>query len=221
MLIRHTAWHWRGDYYDPERPLMLEVHPQLWDTEGERFEPYGVNDFWDRRTLRNVDGLTFPALHPSDNLSFSAWHLLRHLLHGNLCLYHVYELAHFLDRTAGDSLFWSEWAAAAPPSDRVVEAIAFRLATAWFGNRAHPAVREQMAALPLNIRRWFELFAFSPLRSKDANKDELFLHLCLARCLSDRLRIVRKRILPGVRPRMGGGFIARRAFITRELSFRC
>ena len=38
-MIRRTGWQWRGDYFDPEIPLSLELHFRLWDEATERFGP--------------------------------------------------------------------------------------------------------------------------------------------------------------------------------------
>jgi Uncharacterised nucleotidyltransferase len=31
VMIRRTGWQWRGDYFDVEMPLSLELHFRLWD----------------------------------------------------------------------------------------------------------------------------------------------------------------------------------------------
>jgi len=196
-MVRPSPWRWRGDYYDTEIPITVELHYRFWDPATEGFGVFGAGGFRARRTVRNVEGLAVPALHPIDNLTYSTWHLVRHLLRGDLRLYHVYELAHFLHRTAGDDLFWNQWSDPAPPSERVAESIAFRLAVEWFECGVNPRVREYVASLPANVDRWFALFGFSPaLALQSPNKDQLFLHLCLVPRLSDRLRIAARRIFP-------------------------
>ena len=47
---------------------------------------------------RDVEGLPIPTLHRADGLSYTTWHLARHLLRGDVRAYHVYELAHFLQQ---------------------------------------------------------------------------------------------------------------------------
>jgi Uncharacterised nucleotidyltransferase len=200
-MIRRSEWRWQGDYYDPGIPVAIELHHRFWDAATERFTVLGAGEFWERRTLRDVEGLALPALHPADNLTYSTWHLIKHLLRGDLRPCHVYELAHFLHRTAGDTVFWSDWSALAV-SKRVVEAIAFRLAVEWFHCDVHPRVRACMEQLPADVNRWFELFRLSPaLALREPNKDELFLHFCLVRNPADRLRIAARRIVPLNPPR--------------------
>jgi hypothetical protein len=144
---------------------------------------------------RRIDGLAIPTLDPVDGLSYTAWHLIRHLLRGDLRPYHVYELAHFLHSTAGHEAFWKEWREAHPSSP--VEAIAFRLAKDWFECDLNPVAAELTQSLPPAIKRWFDLFSFSPLHGLERpNKDELFLHYCLVKGLRDRLRISRRRLVP-------------------------
>ncbi len=83
-LIRKTGWQWRGDYFDPEMPVSLELHFRLWDRETEGFGPGGLEQFWERRERAEVDGLRFTALHPADAIANATLHLLRHLLRGSL-----------------------------------------------------------------------------------------------------------------------------------------
>ncbi len=232
-MIRRSEWRWQGDYYDPGIPLAVELHRRFWDRETEAFRVFGAEEFWGRKTIRDVEGLSVPALHPADNLTYSAWHLVRHLLRGDLRPYHVYEMAHFLQRTVDQNVFWTEWSALAPASKRVVEAIAFRLAVEWFECDVNPHVREYVEQLPASVNRWFTLFKFSPaLALLRPNKDELFLHICLVRNRGDRLRIAARKIFPLSPPRyvlhanipsrnlaitvrraaFRAGFIARRAF---------
>src|SRR6266545_2437176 len=115
-MILKTGWEWKGDYFDTEIPLSLDLHFRLWDAETERFLAPGVEEFWDRRTA--------PVLHRADALGCTALHLLRHLLRSNLRVYHVYELAYFLETHAADDAF-------------------------WFGCRPHPAAAEP---LPDDVR---------------------------------------------------------------------
>src|SRR5258708_12920874 len=61
----------------------------------------------------------------------------------------------------------------------------------------HPVVQELCQALPASVRRWFDLFAFSPLKAlEQPNKDELFLHWCLVKGWPARLQVAKQRLLP-------------------------
>jgi len=194
-LIRMTGWRPGGDYYDPEMPLTIELHFRFWDEATERFGVDSASGFWQRRVRREIQGLSVPTLNRFDGLSYTTWHLVRHLVRGDVRAYHVYELSHFLERTADDHTFWRNWRER--KSSALVEAIAFRLAVDWFECPAHPVVQELCHALPLSVRRWFDLFAFSPLRALERpNKDELFLHCCLVTGWPARLQIVKQRLFP-------------------------
>jgi hypothetical protein len=127
-----------------------------------------------------------------DALSYSALHLVRHLLRGALQLHHVYEMAHFLHTSAADDAFWSEWRDSGLPSCRVVEAIAFRLAAEWFHCSLHPAACRAIERLPNPVQRWFDLFA----ARGNAGKNELLLHLCLVPDSRHRREIVFRRLFP-------------------------
>jgi hypothetical protein len=195
-MIRRTGYRWQGDYFDPALPLLVELHFRFWDPEREGFR-VRAEHFWERRTSRQVGDLTVPALHPADCLSYAAWHAVRHLVSGNLRLYHIYELAHFLERTSEQDVFWQDWALVNLQGPAIAEPIAFRLAREWFGCRTHRVVKEQIQRLPRQVNRWFELFSFSPVLALERlNKDELFLHLCLVPDRRDRMRIAVRRILP-------------------------
>jgi hypothetical protein len=194
-MIRMTGWRPNGDYYDTEMPLTIELHFRFWDEATERFGVDGADGFWERRANRDIRGLSVPTLNAYDGLSYTTWHLVRHLVRGDVRAYHVYELAHFLQRTADDDNFWRHWRRR--KSSTLVEAIAFRLAADWFECAAHPVVRELCQALPASVRRWFDLFAFSPLKGLERpNKDELFLHWCLVRGWPERLQIAKRRLFP-------------------------
>lgn len=194
-LILKTGWRPGTDYYDPDMPVTIELHFRFWDTATERFDVEGADGFWERRQVRAVGSMNVPMLHPADAFSYAAWHLIRHLVRGDVRAYHVYELAHFLHRTADHDAFWSTWRDVRPSA--LVETIACRLAQQWFGCRMHPVVQSLTHALPSKVECWFDLFGYSPLLAMEKpNKDELFLHFCLVNGFPDRLRIAKRRMLP-------------------------
>jgi hypothetical protein len=188
-LIRKTGWTWRHDYFDPEMPLTLELHFRFWNPDHIGFDA-GVSGFWKRR----IGDLEFPALNRSDGLTYASLHLVRHLLGGDLKLRHVYEIAHFLERSADDGAFWTERHA----SCRTLEGIAFHLARDWFHCRMHSAAADAIDNLPAIVERWFALFG---ARAR-SGKNELWLHLSLIDNRRDRLRIARRRIFPAWRSRV-------------------
>jgi hypothetical protein len=230
-LILKTGWRPRDDYYDPEMPITIELHFRFWDAATERFDVPGADGFWDRRQIRTVGSMNVPTLHPVDAFSYASWHLVRHLLRGEARAYHVYELAHFLHRTAEHDTFWRDCREMRPSP--LLEIISCRLAQEWFGCRMHPLMQRLVQALPSNIERWFDLFGYSPLLALERpNKDELFLHFCLANGLRNHLHIARRRLMPRrlnpyiadphvpspdmrlrwKRRMAGAGFMAKRAF---------
>lgn len=195
-LIRRTGWRWRGDYYDPDQPLALELHHRF-ATPGLGFRVQGADRFWNRHVRGVFGGIDLPALYPADRVTYAAGHAIRHLLRGNLRISHVYEMAHFLQRTAQDHAFWQGWRDMCPAGDRLVEAIAFRLAREWFGCSVSRQVDDCIRALPADVDRWFRLFGFSAIDAvMHPNKDELFLNLCLTGSRRERRNIVVRRIFP-------------------------
>jgi hypothetical protein len=197
VMIRRTGWTWRDDYYDPEMPISLELHYRFWNPQMMRFDTGDVAQFWRRRVVRQVGKLRFPTLDPVDGLSYSALHLIRHFFGGDLRLRHVYEIAHFLERSACDDSFWTSWSETGLASCRVIEGIAFRLAKEWFRCNLHPVARETIEQLPSPIKRWFSLFAFSSIPGTGlAGKNELWLHFCLLNNARDRREIAFRRFFP-------------------------
>ena len=200
-LFPRTEWKWRGDYFDPEMPLAIELHFQFWNARLERLEAPGVGEFWTRRVRRKIGGVSIAVLCPQDAVGYAALHLLRHLLHGSTKIFHVFEIANFLERSAGDEMFWAEWGRLHAPGLRRLEAVVFALAEAWFGCTLAPAAREEIGLLPVATRAWFEEFAASPAtQAFHPNKDELWLHWSLLGSWRDRWSVARRRLLPGNLP---------------------
>jgi len=188
-LILKTGWQWRGDHFDPDAPLSIELHFRFWDEATERLKAPGVEEFWERRVGR--------SLHPADALAYTSLHSLRHLLRGSISPHHVYELACFLDGHSGDIEFWKSWHDLHAPELRRLEAVSFRLAQAWFNCDLGPTAEEQTEGLPESVQKWFVTFAASPLEGLfRPNKDELWLHLALVESGWDVAAAIRRKLLP-------------------------
>lgn len=221
-LIRRTGWQWRRDYYDPEMPPSVEAHFRLWDPATEGFHIDGLDEFWSRRVIRDTPSGRVPALSLPDTLAYAALHAIRHLLRGDLRLYHIYEIAHFLERTRGDAEFWGAWRRTHSASLRRTEAIAFRLATEWFRCGCGPEAQTEMDHLPARTQEWFKMFAFAPaIAVTHPNKDELWLHLELARAAHDRRQILLRRLLPGAPPPVHYAAHVPESQATRQLRIAC
>ncbi|HEV2276418.1 MAG TPA: nucleotidyltransferase family protein, partial [Acidobacteriaceae bacterium] len=61
-LARPGSWQWRGNAFDPEMPLSIELHFCLWNEEISLFPLPEVNRFWSRREFRKLEDISFPAL---------------------------------------------------------------------------------------------------------------------------------------------------------------
>ena len=187
-LVRKTGWEWRGDYFDPDMPISVEVHFRFWDPQSLQLRAEGVEEFWNRRCGTRLD--------PVDVLGYAALHLTRHLLRGNARPAHVWEIANFL-HTHHDSTFWTRWRELHSPSVRRLEAVAFLLARSWFGCALPPAAAAEIDALPPRARLWFDDYAWAPVESMfRPHKHELWLHAALCESAGDRARVIRRRLLP-------------------------
>jgi predicted MFS family arabinose efflux permease len=196
-LIRKTGWTWRGDFFDVNMPVSIELHYDVWDEETERFCPAGLERFWERRRARRIDDLDFIGFEPADEIAVASLHLLCHMLRGSLRPSHVYEMAWMLDRSTEDTGLWSSWRDLHDPSLRRLEAICFALAQHWFDCRMPAAALEETEALPSDVKRWLATHSGSPLTGRfHPNKDELWLHWSLLNSTRARLAVLRRRLLP-------------------------
>ncbi len=212
-LTRKTGWRWQGDPFDAGIPPSVELHFRFWDSDAERLSAPGVEEFWPRRVEQ--DGI--PVLHPADRLAYSALHLLRHLFRGSARVNHVYEIARFLETQAGDDAFWTAWQKLHPGPLRRLEAVAFRLAAAWFGCRIAPEAAQDVERLGGDVPAWFETYAASPVETLfHPNKHELWLHLALLEAARDRHKILVRKIFPlTLPPAYGDVFVP-----ASEITFR-
>jgi hypothetical protein len=200
-LIRKTGWEWRGDFFDPDMPLAVELHFRFWNGRLERLPAPGTEEFWSRRVTRETAGVRLPTLSSPDALGFAALHVLKHILRSSGRPFHVLEVACFLDSHAADDEFWSGWRALHSPELRRLEAVAFRLAAEWFGCRTGPAAQEEMERLPAATQAWFEEFATSPAGHRfHSRKDELWLHVSLLGSRRDAWSVASRRLFPGRLP---------------------
>jgi hypothetical protein len=151
-------------------------------------------------------------LHPADQFAFAALHVLRHLLRGDIRPLHVYELAHFLDQRQSDAEFWNEWLELHPAGLRELQALACCLAWKWFACGLPAAVAAEIERLRPEVRVWFESYAACGVESRfRASKDELWLHLALLPSVSDRLAVLRRRLIPLTLPgRVDSAFVPER-----------
>ena len=200
-MIRKTGWEWRGDFYDPELPLAVELHFRFWNQQVEKLPVPDTGEFWHRRTVRTVAGVSMAALSRHDALGYTALHLVRHLLRGSERPFHVYEVACFLERHVADGEFWEEWHELHSPEFRRVQAVAFRLAEAWFGCALSALARQEVEQLPEGTRAWFDSFGTATAgRLFEASKPELWLHISLLDSRRDAWSVARRRLLPFTLP---------------------
>lgn len=201
-LIRKTGWNWRGDYFDLDIPFSLELHFRCWDRESAGFGPQKLEQsFWHRRSRRECEDLSFYGLDPADSVLYGCLHTLRHVLHGNLRPFHVYELAWFLNRQVNDHQFWAAWREEFTDELRRYQAICFALARHWFFCPFHPIVEESVSSLPASIEHWLTRYSHSPVAALfKSNKDELWLHWSLLTSPRQRFATLRKRLIPAQLP---------------------
>jgi len=197
-LVRVGGWQWRNNLFDPEMPLGIELHFCLWNERVSHIRVPDIGLLWERRTTREVDGIAFPCLSSVDHLAYLTLHLLRNLFLGDWIVHHVRELAFFLDSRADDESFWRTWNETQSPSLRSLEAIAFFYAHDWFNCRLHPFAANEIDILPASHRSWLRCFAGSALEVMfEQNKDFLWLQLSLLSSHIEKLRLLKRTLIPG------------------------
>jgi hypothetical protein len=196
-LIRQGDWKWRGNAFDPEMPLSIELHFCLWNEDVSWFPVPEVDRFWDRRIRRSLEGMSFPALNPVDHLGYLALHILRGLLNGEWVIHHVHELATFLHNHAESDEFWRAWKKVHTDSFRALHAIAFFHGRAWFSCDVHREVQSEIAAMPPIHREWLNRYAGSSLEGMfRPNKDHVWLHASLINPARKRSALIWRTIIP-------------------------
>jgi MFS family permease len=196
-MLRKTGWEWRGNSYDPEMPVSLDLHSCFWDETTARFGPNGLDQFWFRRVERRLDNFSFPALNAADNLGYYALSALRDLVGCALLAHQVYELAWFLHTNADNELFWKNWRESHDDSLHYLETISFRLAFDWFAPRLPEEVEKSINCLPTAVQGWFQEYRESPLTAWfRPNKDGVWLHLSLLESFRDKRSVLCKRLFP-------------------------
>jgi hypothetical protein len=184
-------------------PLAIELHHSFWDNATLRCGSDDVNDFWQRRTERSLEEISFSALSPTDNLGYLGLNLLRDLLRGTgLVASQVYELGWFLHRNSQKKKFWKSWTELHDGELRRLESVSFLLARTWFDCDLPEAVETEVERLPRGTRRWFESPATcpSPMGWLRPNKDRIWLHSSLLETTAEKRKVIFDRLLPRVLP---------------------
>ncbi len=195
-LIRKTGWEWRGDYFDPELPLALELHFRLWDAATEGFALTGLDNFWERRRRRIFEDVEFTSLAAIDLPGYASAHALRHLLRGDSRPSHFYEIACFLQRNS-DAGFWRNWRECHDQPLRRVQAICFAIARQWFGCSLPVVAQQEIEQLKEPVRAWLAAYAQTPATSIfHSTKNELWLQLSLLDPGSSRSAILLRKLIP-------------------------
>ncbi len=198
-LVRLGDWQWRGNPFDPEMPLSIELHFCLWSERVSHIRIPEIGLFWERRTMREVDGLSFCCLSPVDHLAHLTLHILRNLFLRDWIIHHVRELAVFLHAHADDEPFWETWHETHSPLLRSYAAIAFHYARNWFGCLLHPLPAHEIDSIPAMRHSWLNCFSGSALELMfHPNKDSVWLHLGLLASQQERWKLLKRTFIPAV-----------------------
>jgi Uncharacterised nucleotidyltransferase len=196
-MTRPNSWRWQGDLFDPDMPISVELHYELWSAKAEYIEVPQLDLFWARRTVRDFAGHNIAVLCQEDLLGFAALHLLLHLVHGDLPLQRAWEIAHFLETHADDDRFWKSWSTMHHSQLRQIEAAIYYLVCQWFGCRLSHSVSTEIFTLGDKLKAWLFNRSLAPLVSQwRPNKCEIWLHLTLVKTRKDQIKILLRRLFP-------------------------
>ena len=196
-LVKPFTWQWRGDYFDPDLPISIELHRSIWSGDRDRIRMPDIRESWGRRSTLAIEGRAIPALAEPDRMAFAALHVLRHILRNNASPAHAFELAGMLKQRYADQVFWEAWMRTQDDHSRALQTIAFQFASRWFGGSLSSAGEHEWQALPQPIHEWFHRYAFSPLVNLiQPNKDVLWLHLALLPRRIDRFAVAFRKLVP-------------------------
>ncbi len=205
-MRRPSNWRWRGDLFDPDMPVSIELHHELWSEQAERIPVPQLHQFWERKEVRDFDGHKVHVLCNADLLGFACLHFLLHLLHGDLPLQRSWEIARFLDDRIDDENFWALWRTSHSPDLRALETCVFCLVSKWFGCLLRQEIQADVQKLPIMVQSWLAEFSLDPLRNQwTLNKSETWLHLALTRNPKHKAQILLRRLLPRNIPVLDSG----------------
>lgn len=189
---------WKGNMYDPDLALGVEIHFCLWNNAVSRISLPEMESFWRRRVQRRLGGFSFWSLGDVDQLGYFALHVLRDVFAGEWVVHHVLELATFLDRHANDEAFWARWEKLHGPRLRQIESVAFLMAHTWFSARLSAAACEEIAALPDRLARWVLTLGACPLEATYRRTVEgRLLQSLLSDSWKSKLQALRPALIPG------------------------
>jgi hypothetical protein len=190
-------WVWRGDMFDPEMPISVELHYELWSDDAEHIKIPGLEQFWERRKRRDFDGRIINVLADEDLMGFAALHLLLHVLHGELPFQRAWEIASFLHTHAKDERFWASWQSLHAPALRQIEAGVFYLVSRWFDCESTIAFQTDRRQLPEMVQSWLEGCYTDPIKREwKPNKSETWLHLGLIESPRGKAQVLFRRLFP-------------------------
>jgi hypothetical protein len=196
-MARPSSWKWRGDVFDPQMPISVELHYELWSEEAECIPVSQLHRFWERKKIREFDGHKIHVLCEPDLLAFACLHFFLHLLHGDLPLQRAWEIARFLHTHVENEEFWASWRLSHPADLRIIETCVFSLVSKWFGCRVRRELVAGFQQLPAMAQSWLTDLSLDPLRSEWApNKSELWLHWAFIPKRRYKARVLLRRLLP-------------------------
>ncbi len=178
-LLRPHNWQWRGDYFDPEMPVPIEVHHSIWDSARDRMAIPELERAWARREVMGAAGLRIPAYCSRDRLTVAALHLLRHILRNDMRPSHAWEVHRMM-------MLRADWELSP------LESLTWRMCHRWFGGEFRRGTEQREG-----IEEWLAKSGWAPLTNLvKPNKDVLALHLILVTSWGDRAAVLKHGLVP-------------------------
>ncbi len=199
-LVRKTGWTWQGNLFDPQIPLAVELHFQLWEAEFDKIPVCTLDNVWENSQSTRFLSLSIPVLSREHTLLYCVLHAFRHLLRNDLRLSHLYEIGYFLHCHSGQRNFWRRFLKdiARCSNSCKATALIFDLACQLFHPRRATAVGQFVAEhLSPAAAAWIEKYGVrESIYCYRRSKSSIFLHLDFVEGGVAKSRVVATKLIP-------------------------
>jgi putative nucleotidyltransferase-like protein len=199
-LVRKSGWKWQGNLFDPEIPLAVELHFQLWDPKFDKIPIRALDDVWENSISIPFLSFSIPVLSREHTLLYCVLHAFRHLLRNDLRLSHLYEIGYFLHNHSGQRDFWERFLRSIAYCSKSCRAAAliFELACRVFHAQVGTAVSQFVIEhLSPATAAWIEEYGVrESIYCYRRSKSAIFLHLDFVEGVVAKSTVTARKLIP-------------------------
>lgn len=150
-----------GEQYRAQSRHAVELHLDVWDSEGAGLPAMPKLFFVERTCAHQWNELSFPALNDEDAFLLQVLHACGHLFTCWIRTSNLFEISYFLDRQASEELLWNRIEQRVGDNLLLRELVVLvtELAAKLFGAPVPPLVHAWGATLLSGSRVWIERYA--------------------------------------------------------------